>query len=218
MSQKMIRILLVEDHRILREGLRAILNAQPELAVVGEASEGGEAISHARELQPDVVLLDLSMPRMNGLEAIKGIKRVAAGVRVIILSVHQDGEYVQGALSAGADGYLTKDSSAEELVTGVRSVATGACYLCQAVVDRLDPIGNGRLSHANGQNGNLLTPREREVLKLVAEGYRSRQVAEYLCISEKTVEKHRASLMHKLRATNVSGLTAYAIEHGLISH
>ncbi len=218
MSQKMIHILLVEDHRILREGLRAILDAQPDLAVVGEAEDGGKAIHQARELQPDVVLLDLSMPRMNGLEAIKGIKRVAAGTRVIILSVHKDGEYVQGALSAGADGYLTKDSSGDELATGVRSVAAGACYLCRAVTDRMDPIGNSRGSLAHAPNGDLLTPREREVLKLVAEGYRSRQVAEYLCISEKTVEKHRASLMRKLGATNVSGLTAYAIQHGLVSH
>ena len=219
MSQKMIRILLVEDHRILREGLRAILNAQPDLAVVSEASDGGEAISRARELQPDVVLLDLSMPRMNGLEAIKGIKRVAAGARVIILSVHKDGEYVQGALSAGADGYLTKDSSGDELASGVRSAAKGTRYPCRAVANHpLDPINGGRLSQANAPNGDLLTPREREVLKLVAEGYRSRQVAEYLFISEKTVEKHRANLMRKLGATNVSGLTAYAIEHGLISH
>lgn len=215
----MKRILLVEDHRILREGLRAILNAQPDLVVVGEAEDGGQAISRARELQPDVVLLDLSMPRMNGLEAIKGIKRVADRARVIILSVHKDGEYVQGALTAGADGYLTKDSSGEELATGVRNAAKGAPYLCLAVANHLlDPIGNGRGSQANSPAIEVLTPREREVLKLVAEGYRSRQVAEYLFISEKTVEKHRASLMRKVGATNVSGLTAYAIEHGLISH
>lgn len=219
MMQNQTRILLVEDHRILREGLRAILDAQPDFEVVGEAEDGGQAISRARELQPDVVVLDISMPRMNGLEAIKGIKRVADRARIVILSVHKDGEYVQGALSAGADGYMTKDSSGEELATGVRIAAKGTPYLCRAAANHLlDPIGNGRGSPSSALAIEVLTPREREVLKLVAEGYRSRQIAEYLFISEKTVEKHRASLMRKLGATNVSGLTAYAIEHGLVSH
>ncbi len=217
LSQNQIRILLVEDHRILREGLRAILTAQSDLAVVGEAVDGNEAIRRARELQPDVVLLDLSMPRMNGLEALKGIKRVADRVRVIILSAHKDGEYVQGALQAGADGYVTKDSSGDELVTGIRIVVTGACYLCRAINDRVNPTGIGERSHNSTLVGDLLTPREREVLKLVAEGYRSRQIAEFLSISEKTVEKHRTSLLRKLQVTNVSGLTAYAIAHGIVS-
>ena len=157
------------------------------------------------------------MPRMNGLEALKGIKRVATQVRVIILSAHKDGEYVQGALQAGADGYVTKDSSGDELVTGIRIVVTGACYLCRAINDRVNPTGSGEGSHNSTLVGDLLTPREREVLKLVAEGYRSRQIAEFLSISEKTVEKHRTSLLRKLQVTNVSGLTAYAIAHGIVS-
>jgi DNA-binding NarL/FixJ family response regulator len=218
MPQNQLRILLVEDHRILREGLRSILDAQADLTVVGEAEDGGEAIHRARELQPDMVLLDLSMPRMNGLEAIKGIKRVAAQARVVILSVHHDMEYVQGALSAGADGYLTKDSSGDELVAGLLSVAKGTRYLCRAITDHLAelPGCNPGLS-SKTLNCHLITQREREVLKLVAEGFRSRQVADYLCISEKTVEKHRTNLMRKLHVHTVSGLTAYAIEKGLVS-
>ncbi len=209
------RILVVEDHRILREGLRAILDAQADFLVVGEAGDGREAISRARDLRPDVVLLDISMPRMNGLEAIQGLKRVAPGARVVILTVHGDLEYVEGALRAGADGFLTKDSSGEDLTKGVRSVARGTRFLCQAVADlRAVAVANGNVTAL--ASGTALSQREREVLKLVAEGYRSREIAACLCISIKTVEKHRSSLMHKIGVTNVSGLTAYAIERDLV--
>ena len=218
MLQYPIRILIVEDHRILREGLRAILAAQPDFAVVGEAIDGNEAINRARELQPDLMLLDLTMPRLNGLEALKGIRRVADQTRVIILTAHKDGEYAHEALRAGAQGYITKDSCGEELITGIRTVAKGGRYLCQAIATSWgDPMGNGWGHPGSAQEGGLLTPKEREVLKLVAEGQRSRQIAALLNISEKTVEKHRASLLRKLQVTNVSGLTTYAIAHGIVS-
>jgi DNA-binding NarL/FixJ family response regulator len=218
MLQQPIRILLVEDHRILREGLRAILSAQPDFTIVGEAIDGNEAINQARELQPDLVLLDMTMPRMNGLEALRGIRRVAEQARVIMLTAHKDGEYAHEALRAGAKGYITKDSCGEELVTGIRSVAKGGRYLCQAIINAWgDPMGNGWGNPGGVPDGSLLTPKEREVLKLVAEGYRSRQIAELLNITEKTVEKHRASLLRKLQVRNVSGLTTYAIAHGLVS-
>jgi DNA-binding NarL/FixJ family response regulator len=217
MIEQQTRILVVEDHRILREGLRAILDAQADFLVVGEAEDGREAINRARELRPDVVLLDISMPRMNGLEAIQDLKRVAPGARVVILTVHGDHEYVEGALRAGADGFLTKDSSGEELATGVRRVARGSRYLCRAVADfQAVAEASGQAPPETPGGGSTLSRREREVLKLVAEGYRSREIAAYLCISIKTVEKHRSSLMHKIGVTNVSGLTAYAIERDLV--
>jgi DNA-binding NarL/FixJ family response regulator len=215
---KQTRILLVEDHRILREGVRAILAAQPDFEVVGEAADGGEAIRCAQELQPDVILLDLSMPRMNGLEALKGIKRVAPDARVVILTVQKGDEYIFSAIRAGADGYLLKDSSAAELVLGVRSVVVGERYLSAPVASRLvDALLDGKGLDARDPAGDVLSAREREVLKLVAEGYRSRQIGEYLCISEKTVEKHRANLMRKLQVNNAAGLTAYAVEKGLVT-
>lgn len=215
---KQTRILLVEDHRILREGLRAILAAQPDFVVLGEAGDGGEAIRRAQELQPDLVMLDLSMPRMNGLDAIKDIKRVAPRTRVLILTVQKDDEYVFSAIRAGANGYMLKDSSAAELMAGVRRVAAGERYLSPAVASRfVEAFLDGKGADGPDPNADLLSGREREVLKLVAEGYRSRQIGEYLSISEKTVEKHRANLMRKLQLKNVSGLTAYAIEKGLVN-
>lgn len=218
MVPKKIRILLVEDHRILREGLRAILDEQPDFAVVGEAPDGGEAIRRIQELEPDAVVLDLSMPRMNGLEALREMKRLVPKTRVVVLTAHKEDEYVFGALQAGADAYLCKDASATELVAGVRSAARGKRYLGAAIATRFaETNSNGRAPNALALNGDGLSKREREVLKLVAEGYRSRQIAGYLGISEKTVEKHRASLMRKLHATNVSGLTAYAIEKGMVT-
>lgn len=212
------RILLVEDHRILREGVKAILNAEPGFEVIGEAADGGEAIRRAQELQPDVVLLDQSMPRMNGLDALRDIKRVAARARVLVLTAQKGDEYAFGAIRAGANGYLVKDASTAELVAAVRTVAAGKRYLSPPIAARFaETFPNDKGLEEQLPNADLLTPREREVLKLVAEGYRSRQIAEYLSISEKTIEKHRASLMRKLQVTNVSGLTAYAIEKGLVS-
>ena len=217
MSKK-TRILLVEDHRILREGLRAILGAQPDFTVVGEAGDGREAIRRTQELQPDVILLDLSMPRMNGLEALKDIKRVAPRARVVILTVQKGDEYVLSALQAGADGYMLKDSGAAELVLGVRSVAAGKRHLsAPAATQVAEAFLSGKGLDAQEPAGDLLSTREREVLKLVAEGYRSRQIGDYLNISEKTVEKHRANLMRKLHVNNVAGLTACALEKGLVT-
>ncbi|HYN77851.1 MAG TPA: response regulator transcription factor [Lamprocystis sp. (in: g-proteobacteria)] len=215
---KPTQILLVEDHRILREGLRAILEAQPDLAVLGEAEDGAEAVRRARALQPDLVVLDLSMPRMNGLDALADIKRVAPGTRVLILTAQTGDEYVFSALRAGADGYLLKDSTAAELLAGVRSVAAGERHLSPEVAARfVETYPKGTELADRTFNGDPLSTREREVLKLVAEGYRSRQIAEVLSISEKTVEKHRASLMRKLQVKSVSGLTAYAIDRGLVT-
>ena len=220
--EKPTQIVLAEDHRILREGLRAIFAAEPDLEVVGEAEDGREAINQARELQPDLLILDLSMPRMDGLSALRVIKRVAPRTRVVVMTVHRTEEYVFRALDGGADGYLLKDVSALELLLAVRSVLRGDRYLCAAVTTQ---VLTAFLSRKNAPEGaatpptplDTLSTREREVLKLVAEGYRSREISDFLCISEKTVEKHRANLMRKLGVNNATAVTAFAVERGLIT-
>ena len=219
---KPTRILLAEDHRILREGLRAILQGQPDLALAGEAEDGREAINRARELQPDLVILDLSMPRMDGLSALGEIKRVAPDAKVLVMTVHRTEEYVFKAIEGGADGYLLKDASATELVLAVRSVLAGERYLGAAVASQFVTAflrEKGRPNGAPVSRSPLetLSAREREVLKLVAEGFRSRQIGEFLCISEKTVEKHRANVMRKLGMNSATALTAFAIDKGLVT-
>lgn len=219
---KKTRVVLAEDHRILREGLRALFAGEPDLELVGEAQDGREAINQARALQPDVLILDLSMPRVDGLAALKEIKRFAPGTRVLIMTVHRNEEYVFQAIEDGADGYLLKDSSASELMHALRSVLAGERYLCPAVATQ---VVGAYLEGKRGRNGttnprtplDTLSRRERMVLKLVAEGYRSREIGELLSISEKTVEKHRANLMHKLGINSVSGLTTFALERGLVT-
>ena len=217
-----IRILLAEDHRILRDGLRAIFRGEPDLALVGEAEDGREAIALARELQPDLVMLDLSMPRTDGLTALGEIKRVAPEARVLVMTVHRTEEYVFKAIEGGADGYLLKDASASELLLAVRSVLAGDRYLCAAVASQfvtafLNGKGKRRAAPRPISPLETLSAREREVLKLVAEGYRSREIGDFLCISEKTVEKHRANLMRKLGINSATGLTAFAVDKGLVT-
>lgn len=216
------RVLLAEDHRILREGLRAILHSQPDLTLVGEAEDGREAINRARELRPDLVILDLSMPRLDGLSALSEIKRVAPGARVLVMTVHRTEEYVFKAIEGGADGYLLKDASATELILAIRSVLAGERYLGAAVASQFVTAFLRNKAARNGSPAprsalDSLSAREREVLKLVAEGYRSRQIGEFLSISEKTVEKHRANLMRKLGINSATGLATFALEKGLVT-
>ncbi|WLT32293.1 response regulator transcription factor [Geothrix sp. PMB-07] len=217
-SERRHRLVIADDHTILREGLKALMGARPDLEVVGEATDGREAVRCAEELKPDLMMLDLSMPRSNGLEALKEIKRVSPGTKVLVLTVHKTEDYVFTALQAGADGYVLKDSSASELTLAVRSVLNGERYLAPAIASTVvmgylgakDPT-------AMRPSFDELTTREREVLKLIAEGYRTKDIAEYLCISPKTVEKHRANLMDRLNLRTVSSLTTYAIEKGLVT-
>ena len=217
-----MRIVLVEDHRILREGLRAIFASERDLKLVGEATDGLEGIQQAKELQPDLLILDLSMPRMDGLAALKEIKRVAPKTRVLIMTAHRNEEYIFRAIDNGADGYLLKDASAAEMLLAVRSVLAGERYLSAAVATQVVAAFLNRKGGTEGSAGprsalDTVSEREREVLKLVAEGYRSREIGELLCISEKTVEKHRANLMRKLGVKSASALTAIAIEKGLVT-
>jgi DNA-binding NarL/FixJ family response regulator len=218
MERRRYRVVVAEDHIILREGIRALLAAAKDVEVVGEAGDGREAIRCAASLQPDVMLLDLSMPRMNGLDAIREIKRVSEKTRVLVLTVHQTEEYVRAALQAGADGYVLKDASYEEVGRALRAVAGGRSYLTPRVSDLVVGGKPGGETDTEPRPGlNDLTERERSVLKLVAEGYKNREIAEFLYLSAKTVEKHRATLMNKLGRHDVAGLVAYAIEKGLVN-
>jgi two-component system response regulator NreC len=215
-------ILIAEDHALLRAGMRALLATVPDVEIIGEVDNGKDAVRVACTLFPTVVLMDLSMPGTNGLEAIAEIKKRAPDIRILVVTMHKTDEYIQEALRAGAVGYILKESSHDELLIAVRTVLAGKVYLSPDVSER---VVNGFLSGvaASAQTvestsaWDSLTNREREVLKLVAEGHGNKHIADYLCLSIKTVEKHRSSLMRKLTLRNASMLTAYAIEKGIVT-
>lgn len=212
------RVVIAEDHAILREGLRAVLSSHPNLEVVGEAEDGREAIRCIDQLMPEVVLMDLSMPRMNGMEALREIKRRHPDTKVLTLTVHKTEEYILAALQAGADGYVLKDATSNELLMAIGSVLSGKRYLSPGVSEQvIEGYIEGRKTLKQKSSWDSLTQREREILKLIAEGYKNKEIAEQLYISVKTVEKHRANLMKKLDLHNASALTAYAIERGLVT-
>ena len=215
MSQRH-RIVIAEDHTILREGLRALLASDPEFDVVGEAEDGLDAIKSVKSLTPDVVIMDLSMPKMNGVAAIKEIKRVTPNTKIVVLTVHKNEEYILAAFQAGSDGYVLKYAGHEELVSAIRTVLKGQPYLSPAVsAVVLEAYLDGQKGLSSQSPFRMLTNRETEVLKLIAEGYRNRQIADLLGISVKTVERHRANLMKKLDLHSGASLTAFALENGL---
>ena len=211
-------IVIVEDHTILREGLRALLSADPKLEVIGEAGDGRAAIQCVEKLSPTLVLMDLSMPRMNGLEAIKEIKKQKPETKIIALTVHRKEEYILATLQAGADGYVLKDANQSELMMAIEQVLAGKRFLSPGISEKvIEGYLEGRKTLRTKTTWDTITQREREILKLIAEGYKNREVADYLCISLKTVEKHRSNLMRKLDLHNASALTAFAIEKGLVN-
>lgn len=213
-----IRVLLVDDHTLFREGLRALLAAESDISVVGEAADGREAVEKVEALAPDLVLMDIVMPRMDGLEATARIKQRHPAVRVLILSMYDDEEYVQEAIQAGASGYLLKGTAADDLIVAIREVHAGSSFLNPAVAAKLieDYVRRVR----GGQDAtpeDPLTAREREVLKLIVEGNTNREIADVLCLSRKTVESHRANIMRKLGLHDVTELVKYALRTGLIT-
>ena len=217
MNQK-YRIVIAEDHTILREGLRALLSSRPEFEIVGEAEDGRMAVQCIERLNPALALMDLSMPRMNGMDAIREIKKRCPETKILVLTVHKTEEYILATFKAGADGYALKDSTHTELVMAIKSVLTGKPYLSPGISEKvIEGYLEGRQTLKARTAYETLTHREREILKLIAEGYKNKEIADDLCISVKTVEKHRANIMEKLGLHNVQALTAFAIEKGLVS-
>lgn len=211
-----LRLVLVDDHALVRAGLRALLGEMPDVSVVAEAGDGREALQLIREHKPDIALLDISLPGLNGLEVAARVAKDHPATRVIILSMHGDDESVRRALTAGAAGYLLKNSDRSELELALRTVARGNAWLSPAVTKKVvAAFAEGARTPAQGAF-EVLTPRQREVLQLIAEGHSSKEIAGRLHLSPKTVETHRTELMERLGIHGVAGLVRYAIQIGLV--
>jgi len=212
MSVKKIRVLLADDHAVVRRGFRMILDSQADLEVVGEVANGREAVAAATELQPDVIVMDVTMPELNGIEATRRIAEVAPRARVLALSMHKDAVYVREILRAGAKGYLLKDSEEGDLIAAVRSVARGEGFLSPGISEAVLTDYRKHVTNAL----DLLTSREREVLQHIAEGKTNKEIATSLNLSVYTVEAHRGRLMEKLNLHSSGELVRFAVRNGLI--
>jgi DNA-binding NarL/FixJ family response regulator len=216
---KPITVLLAEDHQIVREGFRSLLEDEADLEVVGEAETGRQAVQMTRKLHPAVVVMDIAMPLLNGLEATRQIRNEFPATRVIILSAHNDEAYVEQVIALGASGFLLKQTSSHELATAIREVQKGNKFFAPSMAGRLLQNGDSKLLKRGAsfkKKVNRLSSREVEVLQLIAEGKPNKQVAAELGVSFKTVDKHRQNLMSKLNIHDIAGLTRYAIQQGII--
>jgi DNA-binding NarL/FixJ family response regulator len=217
MSQKW-RVVIAEDHTIIREGLRSLLSSTKEFEIVGEAENGRQAIECVEKLKPDLVLTDLSMPKMDGMDVIERVKKHSPDTKVIALTVHQGEEYVLATLKAGADGYVLKDASYGELLTAMRSVLEDKHYLSPQISGKLiEGYLKGRKSEKVQFFREILTRREREILNLIAEGYTNKEISDSLCLSVHTVETHRHHIMEKLNVHSTAALIALAVEKGILT-
>jgi DNA-binding NarL/FixJ family response regulator len=216
MTESAIRVLVADDHAIVRTGIRHVLETEPGFTVVGEASNGTDALALALELRPDVAVLDISMPGVSGLQAASELRRRSPGTRVLILSMHDNTEYVLESLRAGVHGYLLKDSAAAELGQAIRAVCRGESFFSPPVAKHLGAMVRGEIGAGRAGALAQLTVREQQVLVGVAEGRTNKEIAQDLGISHRTVESHRESLMRKLDVYTVAGLTKVALEEGLI--
>ena len=213
-----IRVLIADDHKIMLAGLRSILEKQTDFEVVGEADNGRKAVQMAQEKKPDVIVMDVSMPDLNGIEATKQIIESLPETRVIALSMHSDKRFVMGMLRAGASGYLLKDCASQELANAIVQVARGKKYLSPEITGVvIDDFLLGDSSEEVATAASQLSPREREVLQLIAEGWSTKQIASHLYVSIKTIETHRRQIMKKLDLHSTADLTKYAIREGLTS-
>ena len=212
------KIIIAEDHRLFREGIKALLEKNSDFQIVGEAGDGLEAIRCARKNKADLMILDLSMPKLGGISAIREIKRQFPNIKILVLTIHQSDQYVLETFEAGADGYCLKDAGRNELQVAIDSVLAGNTYLSPGISELvMEGYIEGRKKLKTKTTWDTITQREREVLKLLGEGYQNKEIAELLHISVKTVEKHRANIMSKLDLHNAAALTAYAIEKGLVT-
>jgi DNA-binding NarL/FixJ family response regulator len=214
---KKINVLLVDDHTVVRQGLRALLESEGDIEVSGEAENGRQAVTLAQNTVPDVVVMDVAMPLLNGLEATRQVLKLVPTARVLVLTSYGDDDCVEQMMQAGASGYLIKQTAANDLLKAIRKVQRGNVFFSPSIARRLreqcrEAFTNGRPPRAAGE----LTSREAEVLQLVAEGFSNKQIALELCISIKTVEKHRQQVMNKLNIHDVAGLTRHAISKGIV--
>jgi DNA-binding NarL/FixJ family response regulator len=212
----MTRIVLGDDHPVVRKGLRAILEGEPDLEVVAEASDGLQTVRLVERLKPDVLLVDLMMPGMNGLEVARQVTTRSPGTRIVLLSMHATEGYVMEALRSGAAGYVLKDASADDLVQAIRTVVSGRRYLSPVLSERAVDAYAQKATEAGPAKHEMLTGREREVLQLVAEGHTSSEIGARLALSPRTVETHRASLMRKLGLRTQTDLIRYALRHAIL--
>jgi DNA-binding NarL/FixJ family response regulator len=216
MNRKKTRVLIAEDHTIVRQGLTALINRQPDMHVVGEAENGKEAVEKTKELCPDVVLMDIAMKHMNGLEATARINKMAPEVKVLVLTMYENEEHIFQILRAGALGYVLKEAPITDLISAIKAVNRGESYMSPSISKKVieDYIRRAKLGEEAGID-DILSDREREVLQLIAEGHSYDEIASLLCISKKTVETHRANIMEKLNIHDKVGLVKYAIRKGL---
>ncbi len=225
-----LKLMLVDDHEVVRTGLRSFLETQPGLQVVAEAKNGIEALERARQTQPDIVLMDITMPEMDGIEATRELKSLYPDCQVLVLTVHADKQYFMQMLAVGASGYLTKQAAADELIAAIQAVAAGNVYLQPALARWLledyqrlaknivpPPIGDPNEQHKHAVNLDILSQRERQVLELVGEGFNNQQIGKKLELSPKTIARHRERIMNKLNMHSRTELVKFAIRTGLIS-
>lgn len=209
-----LRIFLADDHTVMREGLKSLVNAQADMEVIGEADNGRTALQKAKELQPDVVIMDVSMPELNGIKVTEQLKRTCQRIKVLVLTAHDESGYLRQLLQVGASGYLLKKAAAEELINAIRAVAAGGVYLDPTLAGKVvgGYVGSRRLRGTT--QGNDLSEREAEVLRLVAWGYTNKEIGSYLTISVKTVETHKANILEKLDLRSRVEMVRYALRQG----
>lgn len=210
------RVVLADDHALIRHGIKKIIEAEPSLAVIGQVGDGLELLNFIKKITPDIILLDISMPNLRGIEAIGEAKKICPDVKIIMLTMHKSKQYLCHALSAGADGYILKEDSDTELLTAINHALRGELFISPVLAEELTRDEIRACQEKKGVPSDSLTPRERQVLKLVAEGRTSRDIAELLSISTRTVEHHRANLLKKLNINNTADLIKYAIQKGYV--
>ena len=214
-----IRVLLADDHALVRQGIKIHLNLQENIEVVGEAANGRQAVEKVKELIPDMVVIDIAMPNLNGIEAIRQIKKIDSKIMILVLTAHDNGDYVHQVLQAGASGYLLKESTTTDLISAINTVEKGDVFLSPSISKA---VVKGYIKHADAESGgyeslNVLTSREREVLQLISEGRTNKEIAHLLKLSTQTVDAHRSHIMKKLQIHDVTGLVKYSIKKGLIN-